>query len=724
MKRLNVAACCMCLGLALAMPAWAQTEQHDHNAKPGAIKAGTVDFQTSCSPAVKDDFNLAVAELHSFWFPEARALFESHRQEGSQLRHGVLGRRADVLGQPVCRPAFGRRSLPTARPRSTRRSRPARRRPREKGYIDAVAGLFSSADVTTQRARVVAYEGATELVASQNRDDVEARIFWALAIAQTALPTDKTFAQNLKAAEILEPLYKQMPNHPGLAHYIIHAYDVPALAAKALPAARAYADIAPSVPHALHMPSHTFTRVGEWKESVDDQHPLGGGSREERQRPRRRPARARLHDLRLPADGHGRPGQGRASSTRRTVAAKAAAAPGAADAGGANTFALAAIPARYAMERGQWADATMLKPYPAPNTPYTEAITHFARAIGFARSGKPAEAAADIARLTALRDREIEMKDAYWTEQVDIQRRGAEAWVMFAEGKKAEAIAAMSAVADAEDKTDKSAVTPGPHRAGARDVRLHAARGRPGQGSAGRVRSGDQEGAEPLPRALRRRQGGRSHQADGPRRRATTGRSSRSVHGRRHRTSRTAVRAQDGEVVMNPTGGVFPGGKAPLAGSRTPTGSPRPASSSNPPARSRRSRTPRRGPTSAASCPPSAAHRRTRRSGTASTLSSARPAKIIHFIFEWLRGPAAGSRAGWPDCATAATVTISGSSQSAGIFRAPRSPLLQWLQSIRVCILPHHVPKPTPGARARPVSRSSAVVNAVESVSPSICGNA
>jgi len=332
---------------------------------------------------------------------------------------------------------------------------------REKGFIDAVAGLFSSADVTTQRARVVAYEGASELVASQNRSDMEARIFWALAIAQTALPTDKTFAQNLKAAEILEPLYKRNPNHPGLAHYIIHAYDVPALAAKALPAARAYADIAPSVPHALHMPSHTFTRVGEWKESVatnirsaGEAEKSGTGLGEG------------LHARDYMTYAYLQMGMDKQAQavmeTARALAEKAAAAPAAADAGGANTFALAAIPARYALERSQWAEATTLKPYPAPNAPYTEAMTHFARAIGFARSGRPAEAAADVARLTALRDREIEMKDAYWTEQVDIQRRGAEAWVMFAEGKKAEAIAAMSAVADAEDKTDKSAVTPGP----------------------------------------------------------------------------------------------------------------------------------------------------------------------------------------------------------------------------------------------------------------------
>jgi len=450
----------MCFGLALATPAWAQTEQHDHNAKPGAIKAGTVDFKTSCSPEVKDDFNLAVAELHSFWFPEARALFQAIAKKDPNCAMAHWGVALTYWGNPFA----GQRSAQViangkaAIDKALSTGSPS---PREKGYIDAVAGLFSSADVTTQRARVVAYEGATELVASLNRDDVEARIFWALAIAQTALPSDKTFAQNLKAAEILEPLYKRMPNHPGLAHYIIHAYDVPALAAKALPAARAYADIAPSVPHALHMPSHTFTRVGEWKESVAtnlrsaseaEKSPTGMG---EAQHARDYMTYAYLQ--------MGMDKQAKAVVDIVAMAAeKTLAAPGGADAGSANTFALAAIPARYAMERGQWAEATTLKPWPAPNTPYTEAITHFARAIGFARSGRPAEAAADIARLTALRDREIEMKDAYWTEQVDIQRRGAEAWVMFAEGKKAEAIAAMAAVANDEDKTDKAAVTPGP----------------------------------------------------------------------------------------------------------------------------------------------------------------------------------------------------------------------------------------------------------------------
>jgi len=457
MKRL---ACCMCFGLALAMPAWAQTEQHDHTAKPGAVKAGTVNFATSCSPAVKDDFNLAVAELHSFWFPEARALFQGVAKKDPNCAMAYWGVALTFWGNPFAGQrspqviANGKAAIEKAQATGT----PT---PREKGYLDAVAGLFSSADVTTQRARVVAYEGATELVASQNRQDVEARIFWALAIAQTALPTDKTFAQNLKAAEILEPLYKKMPNHPGLAHYIIHAYDVPALAAKALPAARAYADIAPSVPHALHMPSHTFTRVGEWQESVAtnirsaaEAEKSGGGLGEG------------LHARDYMTYAYLQMGMDTQAKAvvehAQAVGEKAAAAPGAADAGGANTFALAAIPARYALERGQWADAMLLKPWPAANTPYTEAITHFARAMGAARSGKPGEAAADLARLGALHQREIEMKDAYWAEQVRIQKSVAEAWVMFAEGKKDEALKVLAAAADAEDFTDKAAVTPGP----------------------------------------------------------------------------------------------------------------------------------------------------------------------------------------------------------------------------------------------------------------------
>jgi hypothetical protein len=435
--------------------ALAQTEDHSQHTGPASSGVGTVSFETSCSPAVKAPFNHAVAELHSFWFPEARAGFEGVLKTDPACAMAYWGIALTHWGNPFggLRSAQAIAAGKAAIDQGQTTGSPT---PREKGYIDAVAGLFSSADPGTQRARVLAYEKATEAVAAQNPGDVEARIFWALAIDQTALPTDKSFAQNLRAAEILEPLYKKMPNHPGLAHYIIHTYDVPALADKALPAARAYADIAPAVPHALHMPSHTFTRVGLWKESVATniksaaEAEKTGGVGEA------------LHALDYQTYAYLQMAQDAQAKAVLAHAMTATAAAPASGPGGANTFAVAAIPARYAMERLQWADAMALTVRPAPTTPYTEAMTHFARAVGAARAGKPAEAAADIARLRAIHDRELELKDAYWAEQVDIQRRVAEAWVAYANGRKDEGITLLAAAADAEDLTDKSAVTPGP----------------------------------------------------------------------------------------------------------------------------------------------------------------------------------------------------------------------------------------------------------------------
>jgi len=434
----------------------AQTEDHSHHgAASGGV--GTVSFQTSCSPAVKDSFNFAVAELHSFWFPEARAGFEKVLQTDPNCAMAYWGIALTQWGNPFAglRPPQAIAAGKAAIDKGQATGSPT---PREKGYIDAVAGLFSSADPGTQRARVLAYEKATAAVAEQNPDDTEARIFWALAIDQTALPTDKSFAQNLRAAEILEPLYKKMPNHPGLAHYIIHTYDVPALADKALPAARAYADIAPAVPHALHMPSHTFTRVGLWKESV------ATNIKSAAEAEKTNGVGEALHALDYQIYAYLQMAQDAQAKAvlDHAVTVSASAPAGPPVAGGANTFAIAAIPARFAMERLQWSEAMALSPQPAPNTPYTEAMTRFARAVGAARSGRPADAAADIARLAAIHDREIEMKDAYWAEQVDIQRRVAEAWVAFASDRKDEGLKMLAAAADAEDLTDKSAVTPGP----------------------------------------------------------------------------------------------------------------------------------------------------------------------------------------------------------------------------------------------------------------------
>ena len=451
MKKL-VAIGCLCLGL--VQPAFAQ---HEHGGMaPKDI--GTVSFDTSCSPAVKAQFNEAVALLHSFWFSESRALFESALKTDANCAIAHWGIAMTYWGNPFA----GQRSPQTiANGKAATDKGQATGTPttREKGFVDAVAILFSSNDVTTQRQRVLDYEKAMGRLSVANKTDIEARVFWALSVAQAASPTDKTYARNLQAAEMLEPMYKQLPNHPGIAHYIIHTYDVPALAQKALPAARAYADIAPAVPHALHMPSHTFTRVGFWKESVET------NRRSSLEGEKSSGWAEAMHARDYMTYAYLQMGMDAQAKTNMEHAIGLAGKPGntqGAAGAGPNMFALAAIPARYAMERQQWAEAAALQPRPAPNTPYTEAITHFVRAVGAARAGRPVDAAADVAKLAALRDREIEMKDEYWASQVDIQRRGADAWVMYAQGRKAPAIAQMQETASMEDLTDKAAVTPGP----------------------------------------------------------------------------------------------------------------------------------------------------------------------------------------------------------------------------------------------------------------------
>ena len=435
-------------------PVLARAQHEEHGADQ--IGSASVKFETSCAASVRDDFNKAVALLHSFWFPEATKIFEAIAQKDSSCAMAHWGLAMAQWGNPFA----GLRAAPSIERGKAiveKAKTVGTPTPRERALIDAVAILYSSADPGTQRNRVVAYEAAMQKAAADYPKDDEVRIFYALAVAQSASPTDKTYAKNRESAAILEPLFTRMPTHPGLAHYIIHAYDVPPLADKALVAARKYASLAPAIPHALHMPSHTFTRVGSWKESIETNRKSAEAAR------KTNGAGEELHALDYQAYAYLQIAQDKAAKAvlDHALAVVGGAEGAAAGAAGAGAFAIAAIPARYALERGAWTEAAALPARPA-NTPYTEAITHFARAIGAARSGNPAAAAPDIERLAALRDKLKSMQDAYWTEQVDLQRRIALAWVAFAEGRKDEGIAQLSAAADAEDATDKSAVSPGP----------------------------------------------------------------------------------------------------------------------------------------------------------------------------------------------------------------------------------------------------------------------
>lgn len=432
--------------------------QHDQHAAGSADQVGSasVSFQTSCAPALRADFNRAVALLHSFWFAQAIAAFNAVLAKDPSCAVAHWGIALSHWGNPFAglrapqQITQGRAAIQKAQSTGS----PT---PRERAYINAVAELFTDSEASTQRARTVAYEKAMEKLTRDYPADMEARIFYALSANQTAVASDKTYAQQLKAAAILEPLFKEHPAHPGLAHYIIHAYDHPPLAEKALDAARRYASLAPAVPHALHMPSHTFTRVGSWKESIETNRKSAEAARKSST------AGEELHALDYQTYAYLQIAQDKAAKAvldrALTLAQRADGI--AVGAAGAGAFAIAAIPARYALERGAWAEAAALPVRPA-KTPYTEAITHFARAVGAARTGNPSAATADIDRLAQLRDTLTSMNDAYWAEQVDIQRRIAIAWVAFAEGKRDAGLAQLRAAADSEDATDKSAVSPGP----------------------------------------------------------------------------------------------------------------------------------------------------------------------------------------------------------------------------------------------------------------------
>jgi len=443
--------------ICLAVPAFAQHETHAGAASTERL--GTVRFETSCSPEVKSDFNRAVALLHSFEFRSAIEAFTGVLARDSRCAIAYWGIALSYWSNPF----GGVRStdaLKQGRAAVEKGRTTGSPTPRERAYIEAAAVLFEQFETVSQRDRILAYERAMRQLAQAHPDDVEASIFYALALNQTALPTDKTYAAQLKAGAMLEPLFAKYPDHPGLAHYIIHAYDHPPLAAKALDAARRYAKIAPSAPHALHMPSHTFTRVGYWADSVatnkaseqtalkqnvmgEALHAMDYQTYAYLQMARDRDARAVLDRL---------PG---------VVAKFDPTAIGGAAPGMAGLFAMTAIPARYALERGAWIEAAEL-PVPSAGTPFTIAMAHYARAIGAARSGRPAAAGPDLQQLAVLRDQLRELKDTYWEEQVDIQRRVAAAWVAFADGRRDEGIRMLREAADAEDATDKSAVTPGP----------------------------------------------------------------------------------------------------------------------------------------------------------------------------------------------------------------------------------------------------------------------
>ena len=322
---------------------------------------------------------------------------------------------------------------------------------RERDYLDALGAMYADYEKVDHRTRMQAYTKAMEQLAQRYPNDDEAQIYYALALNTSASPADKTYANQLKGAAILEPIAIRQPQHPGVAHYLIHLYDYPPIAEKGLEAARRYAKVAPAAAHAQHMPSHIFTRVGYWKDSISSNVESSRVASADKE------GHDQLHAMDYLVYAYLQLGQDKKAAA---VIDEMNTVTGFTETFIAGPYALAASPARYAVERGDWKAAAALQVRASPLA-NVQAITYFARALGAARSGNPDAAKADIAKLAELRDKLRDAKDAYWSEQVDIQQQVATAWVLYAEGKRDDALKAMSAAADAEDKTEKHPVTPG-----------------------------------------------------------------------------------------------------------------------------------------------------------------------------------------------------------------------------------------------------------------------
>lgn len=436
-------------------------QEHEHPQGHDNEKLGTVHFPTSCSPRVQQQFDRAVALVHSFEFGASIRAFNDVLAVDSTCAMAHWGIALSRWSNPM---AAGNRSV--AQLEQGRQEVDAATRlaagasVRERGYVRAVGQLYDDFEHKDQRTRIVAYERAMNELVMQQPADTEALIFYALSLAASAPPTDKTYANQLKAGGILEALWAKQPNHPGIAHYIIHAYDYPPLADKARAAAQRYAGIAPSAAHALHMPSHTFTRVGMWQESIDANNrsmksALDGAAIAEAlhaadyamyaylQLGRESDAKQILDELPALA--------ARFDQKKITGAAPAS----------AGVFALAAIPARWALERGAWAEAAALEPK-ASAYPYTEAMTYLARSLGASHTGDLPKAKLAIDSLASIQQRLTAKGEAYWAEQVAIQQLAAQAWVDLAEHNENGALAHMREATTREDATEKSAVTPGP----------------------------------------------------------------------------------------------------------------------------------------------------------------------------------------------------------------------------------------------------------------------
>ena len=426
--------------LLLGIPVFGQAQSKD--------QLGKVDLQNSCSPAVQESFQRAVAMLHSFRYAETEKAFREVLAQDPSCAIATWGVAAILMANPLASVGPPPQWAERAQAAIDQGRKIGARTQRERDYIEAGAAYYEDWANRPERTRQLNRARAVEALAARYPTDDEAQIFYALYLAATQSLADQTYKTYLTAAETLEKQFAKHPDHPGIAHYLIHSYDAPPIATQGLPAARRYASIAPAAPHALHMPSHIFTRVGAWAESAATNERAAVAAKQDRD------ADQQVHAmdymtyayLQLARDG----------DARRVMEETAAVTGFTSHAG---PYGQAAIPARYAIERGDWKRAVTLEPRTS-KFPYTAALTHFARALGAARSGDAVAAEKDVQELARIRDTLKAVKNEYWATEVEVSRLGAAAWTALALGKREEALGLMHSAADIEDKNEKHIVTP------------------------------------------------------------------------------------------------------------------------------------------------------------------------------------------------------------------------------------------------------------------------
>ncbi len=448
--------CGAALAISFVAPRLLTAQEHGHQAHIG--KLGRVVFPVSCAPEAQRRFERAMRVLHSFWWEEGNRAFDAVLAADSSCAMAHWGIALNAWGNPFAGGPTGPGLIKGAQAAARAAALPVRTT-RERGFIAAAAALYRDAESTPSAARLQAYADTMTRLYRDFPGDREIAIYYALSLVATAPRTDTTFAQQRKTIGILEPLFARHPDHPGLAHYIIHAADTPRLASLGLPAARRYAKIAPAAPHAQHMPSHIFVRLGLWDETVaSNWKSYRAGMDYARAAGLPAATASELHALDYAIYAYLQRGQ---DSAARAAVATAEGVKVMESWALVAAYNGTAIKARVPLEQGDWAAAAA---FPAPDDsapPMAAALSRFTRAIGSARNGKPEAARAEVAALDAIAGSLAAKQDTYWSRVVRIKRDAAGAWALFAAGDTAAALAQAHAAAEDEEVTDKHQVTPG-----------------------------------------------------------------------------------------------------------------------------------------------------------------------------------------------------------------------------------------------------------------------